>query len=137
MGRILIFLIAVSLVGFLAFQFYLYKSSQAQGCGGDFSYRTTCRVGTYCRSLNLGRLAGGTCQPYLAPAFDLLRKIPLFKGMAGTPSPAETKPLPTDSVEGKFCGGFAANLPQNQCPAGYRCQPDDNYPDASGHCVKQ
>lgn len=41
------------------------------------------------------------------------------------------------STEGKFCGGIAANLPQNQCPDGYRCQLEGNYPDAGGKCVKK
>lgn len=40
------------------------------------------------------------------------------------------------NVEGRFCGGFAANLPENQCPKGYKCQLDGNYPDAGGKCVK-
>lgn len=40
------------------------------------------------------------------------------------------------SAEGKFCGGIAANLPENQCPGGYKCQLDGNYPDAGGKCVK-
>lgn len=46
---------------------------------------------------------------------------------------------PTSKPEesgGKFCGGFAANLPQNQCPTGYRCQLDGNFPDAGGKCVR-
>ena len=38
---------------------------------------------------------------------------------------------------GKFCGGIAANLPENQCPVGYVCKLDGNYPDASGKCVKK
>lgn len=42
----------------------------------------------------------------------------------------------TDSG-GAFCGGFAANLPEYQCPSGYKCQLDGNYPDAGGKCVKQ
>ncbi|MBU1031408.1 hypothetical protein KKE03_00570 [Patescibacteria group bacterium] len=41
------------------------------------------------------------------------------------------------SIEGKFCGGIAANLPENQCPEGYTCHLDDNYPDAGGKCVKK
>jgi len=41
-----------------------------------------------------------------------------------------------DSIEGRFCGGIAANLPQNQCPEGYTCKLDGDYPDASGKCVK-
>lgn len=41
-----------------------------------------------------------------------------------------------ESIEGRFCGGIAANLPENQCPKGYKCRLDGNYPDASGKCVK-
>lgn len=41
------------------------------------------------------------------------------------------------SAEGKFCGGIVANLPQNQCPSGYKCQLDGNYPDAGGVCAKR
>lgn len=39
--------------------------------------------------------------------------------------------------EGEFCGGIAANLPENKCPSGYKCQLDGNYPDAGGKCVKE
>ncbi|MCX6704713.1 MAG: PsbP-related protein [Candidatus Woesebacteria bacterium] len=41
------------------------------------------------------------------------------------------------SAEGKFCGGIAANLPENQCPSGFYCKLDGNGPDTSGHCVKK
>lgn len=44
--------------------------------------------------------------------------------------------LDQNDVEGKFCGGIAANLPENQCPTGYKCQLDGGYPDAGGKCVK-
>lgn len=40
------------------------------------------------------------------------------------------------NIEGKSCGGIAANLPENQCPEGYHCKLENNYPDASGVCVK-
>jgi len=46
-------------------------------------------------------------------------------------------PTPTKGIEGRFCGGIAANLPENQCPTGYDCQLDGNYPDAGGICVKR
>lgn len=39
--------------------------------------------------------------------------------------------------EGKFCGGIAANIPQNQCPDGYTCKMENNYPDAGGVCTKK
>lgn len=38
-------------------------------------------------------------------------------------------------VGGKFCGGIAGNLPQNQCAPGYTCQLKGTYPDAGGTCV--
>lgn len=41
------------------------------------------------------------------------------------------------NAEGKFCGGIAANLPQNQCPGGYTCKMENNYPDAGGVCTKK
>lgn len=40
-------------------------------------------------------------------------------------------------TEGKFCGGIAGNLPENQCPTGFRCRLDGNYPDAGGKCVRE
>lgn len=43
---------------------------------------------------------------------------------------------PGESIEGKFCGGIAANLPENKCPPGYKCQLDGSYPDAGGKCVR-
>jgi len=46
-------------------------------------------------------------------------------------------PTPTEDIEERFCGGIAANLPENQCPTGYYCQLDGNYPDAGGVCVKR
>jgi hypothetical protein len=44
--------------------------------------------------------------------------------------------LDQSNAEGKFCGGFAANLPENQCPNGFHCKYDGNYPDAGGVCTK-
>lgn len=37
-----------------------------------------------------------------------------------------------EKAEGSFCGGFAGVI----CPDGYNCKYDDNYPDASGICIK-
>lgn len=42
-----------------------------------------------------------------------------------------------NTAEGKYCGGKAGNLPEFQCPKGYKCKLDDSYPDASGKCVKE
>lgn len=39
-------------------------------------------------------------------------------------------------AEEKFCGGIAANLPQNQCPEGYTCKLENEFPDAGGVCTK-
>jgi hypothetical protein len=38
------------------------------------------------------------------------------------------------ALTGKPCGGFVANLPEYQCPPGYFCKVDSNYPDAGGTC---
>lgn len=35
---------------------------------------------------------------------------------------------------GKQCGGFAANLPEFQCPLGLLCKTKSSYPDAGGTC---
>ncbi len=43
------------------------------------------------------------------------------------------KLLNQKSEDGKFCGGFAGI----ECPVGYLCKYDGNYPDASGICVKK
>lgn len=45
--------------------------------------------------------------------------------------------LDQSNAEGKFCGGIAANLPENQCPSGFYCKLDGDYPDASGVCTKK
>jgi len=45
--------------------------------------------------------------------------------------------LDTTNPEGRFCGGIGANLPENQCPEGYRCKLDGDYPDAGGKCIKK
>jgi hypothetical protein len=60
---------------------------------------------------------------------------------SSSPSPTPTitvapslssSPTETENTEGKFCGGIAGI----QCPNGYTCQLDGNYPDAGGTCVK-
>lgn len=45
--------------------------------------------------------------------------------------------LEQTEVEGRFCGGIGANLPENQCPEGYKCKLDGDYPDAGGKCIKK
>jgi len=52
----------------------------------------------------------------------------------------DTPPISSTTNEnatGKFCGGIAANLPENQCPEGFYCKYEGNYPDAGGICVKE
>lgn len=45
--------------------------------------------------------------------------------------------LDQSNAEGKFCGGIAANLPENQCLDGFYCKLDASHPDAGGKCVKK
>ncbi len=42
------------------------------------------------------------------------------------------RPGDTQVTEELFCGGFAGT----QCPSGYECVTEGDYPDASGTCVK-
>lgn len=46
-------------------------------------------------------------------------------------------PKSNQKADGKFCGGIAGNLPEFQCPPGYYCKLEGDYPDAGGVCVKQ
>src|SRR3972149_6621591 len=55
---------------FVGWQYRQYRQD-GSSCGGDWSYGVKCPLGTYCRSLNMGPLAGGVCQPYLSPLFNL------------------------------------------------------------------
>ncbi|OGC50190.1 hypothetical protein A2716_03185 [candidate division WWE3 bacterium RIFCSPHIGHO2_01_FULL_40_23] len=38
-------------------------------CGGDWSYMNKCPIGSYCRDLGYGKLAGGVCTTYLDSLF--------------------------------------------------------------------
>lgn len=43
--------------------------------------------------------------------------------------------LDNTNTEGRYCGGFKEEF--NQCPAGYKCEYDGDYPDAGGKCIKE
>ncbi|MBU0576490.1 hypothetical protein KJ654_02410 [Patescibacteria group bacterium] len=49
----------------------------------------------------------------------------------------QSTPCSDEIVGEKSCGGIAANLPENQCPEGFNCLLDGDYPDAGGACVKK
>lgn len=74
-------------------------------------------------------------QPYDSVSIDQGRTI--FNDILSSFKFTDQNPTPTAGIEGRFCGGIAANLPQNQCPSGYYCKLDGNYPDAGGKCVKE
>lgn len=76
-------------------------------------------------------------QKGLAPILIILILAALVGGYLVYQNQAKPAPSPTPDAEGKFCGGIAANLPENQCPPGYNCKLDGNYPDAGGHCIKK
>lgn len=66
MRLILGILILIFLV-FSSWQFYLSTKliNSNISCGGDWSYGTNCPIGSFCKNLGQGRLAGGICTPYL------------------------------------------------------------------------
>jgi len=49
---------------------------------------------------------------------------------ASSPTPESTGQI-TPTPRGQFCGGIAGV----ECPSGYTCQLEGNYPDAGGTCV--
>jgi len=61
---------------FNLWQYNLYQrlSETDMSCGGDWSYNVQCPIGSYCRSLGQGPLAGGLCKPILSPLFDIFSK---------------------------------------------------------------
>lgn len=88
------------------------------------------------------------CELYILPNKDkvfVLRNISttpqnvkdIFKQVFSTFKFTDQVATPSGNPEGKFCGGIAGNLPENQCPSGYTCKMDSNYPDAGGTCAKQ
>ena len=68
---IILGLITIAVLVFGVSQFISYQSTNSISCGDDWSYKVLCPTGTICKSIGQGPLAGGTCQPYLAPIFDL------------------------------------------------------------------
>lgn len=66
--------------------------------------------------------------PYLAVVDQLIQTLEF--GLIGSVEQIEQP----DGV--KVCGGIAPDLPENQCPEGYKCKLEGNYPDASGVCIK-
>ncbi len=71
----------------------------------------------------------------VSPGLDIEGGKTFYDQILSTIQFMNKKPT-ASSAEGKFCGGIAANLPENQCPPGYTCKLDGNYPDAGGKCVK-
>ncbi|OGH11217.1 MAG: hypothetical protein A2857_02305 [Candidatus Levybacteria bacterium RIFCSPHIGHO2_01_FULL_36_15] len=67
---VLFIFIFIPLLIFQYSQYIKYTSSEIS-CGGDWSYNAKCPLGTYCKSLNQGPLAGGICEPYAFEIFNL------------------------------------------------------------------
>lgn len=72
-----LFLFLIFVLGlFSLWQYNLYQrlSETDTSCGGDWSYKVQCPIGSYCRSLSQGPLAGGLCKPILFPLFNIFSK---------------------------------------------------------------
>lgn len=44
-------------------------------CNGDFSYKTKCPFGSFCKSLDQGPMAGGICRPFVFPYITHLAPV--------------------------------------------------------------
>ncbi len=62
-----IFIFAFGLFAFWQLNLFKWLESRAVSCGGDWSYNARCPLGTFCRSIGRGPLAGGKCKPWLYP----------------------------------------------------------------------
>lgn len=58
-------------VGLWQYSLHQKLSETDMSCGGDWSYAVKCPLGSYCRSLGQGPLAGGLCKPWLSPVFEV------------------------------------------------------------------
>lgn len=82
-----------TIVGLWQYNLYQKLSATDMSCGGDWSYAVKCPLGSSCRSLGQGPLAGGTCKPWLSSVFGTFR---VQKEPVQTPSPTSTPtPIPT------------------------------------------
>lgn len=141
MKKFLLLILSIILISFLVFILWMNLTPgyfQYSGCLCKIGYLTD-------EQAQEGRNAPicavvGVCGPVIGDKPLLLLAKLDFNRSAKFVDTNESPPIPIPQgktgAEGKFCGGIAANLPQNQCPAGYKCQLDGKYPDASGHCVK-
>lgn len=57
--------LTILIIFLIGLQYWQYQNLKNISCGGDYSYKVKCPIGTYCRSLNMGPYAGGVCTPYL------------------------------------------------------------------------
>lgn len=101
-GVLAIFFLLI--IVFVSFQYLQYNQSPAS-CGGDWNYGVKCPLGTSCRSLNKGPLAGGLCQPYLSPVFDRFFSKGIFCTM-------DVRECP----DGTFVGRVPPNCEFTPCP---------------------
>lgn len=67
-NNLLLIILLIAFVVSVVALVLLYKgASSVKGksisCGGDWSYNVKCPLGTYCKPLNQGPLAGGVCTP--------------------------------------------------------------------------
>lgn len=65
--RIVLIILISTFVVFSSWQVYLSTKlvNSSITCGGDWSYSTNCPIGSFCKNLGQGSLAGGICTPYL------------------------------------------------------------------------
>lgn len=69
-GNITVVVILGGLVVVLLLVWQVFLNSKLANetiaCGGDWSYRAQCPLGSYCKSLGQGPMAGGICTPFIS-----------------------------------------------------------------------
>ncbi|HUW22351.1 MAG TPA: hypothetical protein VMW41_06845 [Candidatus Bathyarchaeia archaeon] len=124
--KIAVFIVCLFVL--LIVSYFWWFGSRSGFCGGFMG--TGCPPGFVCRYQSGDT---GKCLPFFM--WRLKRKQPDGSQNLSPAPVSETSESESKQAEGKFCGGIAANLPEFQCPTGYRCQLEGNYPDVGGKCV--
>jgi len=123
----IVVLIAVFLF-LVLIQYLQYKDSTNISCGGDWSYNVKCPVGSYCKSLNQGPMAGGICTPYLAGFFRLFNLKPdstLVKITPETGIPTPTQSSDKGSANSGSVLSQTSTSPDGSYVVNYRTGPGD------------
>ncbi len=133
-------ILVVVLVAFGIFVFWQYSLHQKlsetdMSCGGDWSYAVKCPLGSSCRSLGQGPLAGGLCKPWLSSVFESFESQEKQRQAPSTAPTTEPtpSPVPTPPVQKGASGWWVYRNDDYEFAIEY--PPGWDYRDVEGHLL--